>query len=361
MMLVSVIIPTFNGKHRLGRCLDAVEAACGKLPPGETEVVVVDDGGTDGTARYVAENHPTARVIRLETNRGFAAAVNAGSRAAGGEWLAVLNDDTAVEAAWISGARLDERPGGVAAVASLIVDFAAGVVQSAGDGYSAAGLAFQRSSGEPVCAAGRRGRVFSACAAAAFYRRSVFLEMGGFDEDFESYYEDVDLGFRLNLMGLRTIYEPESVCRHLGAASHGPASWRRLRNSARNCEIVFFSCMPASLLVRRLPAHAAAVAMQAVLRVFQGGLLPFLAGKAAFAGAIARVLRRRRRIQDKAVSGAAGIFAMVDYNWLTLHAGAVLRRRREPHTCDGCLSGDVPSAKSTPHRYAHPAASGASK
>lgn len=331
-MLVSIVIPSFNGKAHLGRCLESVEAACAQMPQDEVETIVVDDASTDATAAYLQERWPAVRVVRLSRNMGFAAAVNQGARAARGEWIAVLNNDTVVDERWLSAARLDRRPDDVGAVASRIMTLTEpAVIESSGDGYTAGGLAYQRHSGRPAAAGSGARRVFSACAAAAFYRRTVYLEAGGFDETFECYYEDVDLGFRMNLAGYRTLYEPGSFCYHLGAGSHGHRSWRRLKNSARNSELVFFSCMPGALLVSCLPAHAAAVLMQAALRVFRGGLLPFIAGKAAFLAMLPQVLRRRRRIQDGAKKKCSDIRSHLDNKWLMAHAGSLWNRRgREP-------------------------------
>lgn len=327
-MLVSIIIPSFNGKAHLGRCLESVVAACSQMQEGEVETIVVDDASTDATAEYIQERWPGVRVVALSRNLGFAAAVNEGARAARGEWIAVLNNDTVVDERWLSSASLRQRGTDVGAVASRIMTFGEpAMIQSAGDGYTAAGLAYQRHSGEPAEAGGAARRVFSACAAAAFYRRSVYLEAGGFDETFKCYYEDVDLGFRLNLMGYSTLYEPDSFCRHLGAASHGRRSWLRLKHSARNSELVFFSCMPATLLVSCLPAHAAAVLLQAALRICRGGLLPFMAGKAAFVAMLPQVFRRRRRIQNGARERRIDIRNIMNENWLMAHAGCLLNRR----------------------------------
>jgi GT2 family glycosyltransferase len=97
--------------------------------------------------------------------------------------------------------------------------------------------------------------IFSPCAAAAMYLRQAFLEVDGFDEDFFSYFEDVDLGFRLQLHGYRSLYVPEAVVHHVGSGSLGLRSDFALYHTHRNLIWTFAKNMPNAMLLRYLPAH----------------------------------------------------------------------------------------------------------
>jgi GT2 family glycosyltransferase len=328
-MLLSVVIPSYNGRRLLGECLSAVFRAMATCRPQSAEVIVVDDGSTDGSAQWLRAEWPSVKVLALNGNGGFPRAANRGAVAASGDWIAMLNNDTSVDAEWITAARLTEWPVRVGAVASKVVSWDEAEVQSAGDGYTRAGLAFQMASGRPFGASGDARRVFSACAAAAFYRREAFWDAGGFDEAFGGYYEDVDLGFRMNLRGWETIFVPDSVCRHRVGASYGRLSPMAVRNSARNSEVVFISCMPAALLVRSLPAHLVAIAAQACLRASQRRFLPFAVGKMQFLSSLPAAWRRRRLVRRRALVPPGDIAALIERRWLSAHfPTAFLRRLR---------------------------------
>ena len=325
--LVSVVIPTWNGRRLLSQCVSALSTAASELPAGEVEIIVVDDASTDGTSLWLSSEWPSVRVLTLSRNRGFAAAANAGIRAARSPWIALLNNDALPEPSWLREARLDSRPLNVAAVASKIVSLnSLNLIESAGDGYTSAGLAFQDSNGS----SDSPRRVFSACAAAAFYRKSALSDVGPFEERLESYYEDVDLSYRLNLRGWHVVYEPACVVRHAGSSSYGPRSRRRLSNSSRNIELVFFSCTPLPLLLRSVPRHIAATLAQAALRAWQGQFPAFLAGKIEFVGSIPWVLRRRRVIQNGDPSARKSVEEVIDPHWFRRHVATRMKRPSRP-------------------------------
>ncbi len=323
--LLSVVIPSHNGRHLLEDCLASVYTAAARLPAGSVEILVVDDASTDSTFEWLTRHWREVKCVRLFENGGFAAAANAGIAQARGEWVALLNNDTTVDALWIISVVRHFGDPKTACVASRVLEHGTGITESAGDGYTIAGLAYQGSSGERFAGGAQAFRTFSACAAAAFYRKSALDEVGSFEERLESYYEDVDLGFRLNLGGFRTLCEPASICHHRRGSSYGGASWKKLKNSARNSETVFFSCMPRSLLFKSLPAHLAATLAQGVWRAANGGLMPFLAGKIAFLFDLPWVLARRRRIQSR-VHEPDGLAGVVERDWFSIHIAKRFRR-----------------------------------
>ena len=224
-MTASVVVPNFNGRRWLPGCLDSLAAQT--LAP--AEVVVVDNGSSDGSAALASER-PGVRVLQLSRNLGFAAAANRGIAATDADGVALVNTDVVLAPDWLERmvAALSSAPD-VGAVACKMVDLDdPTVLYDAGDVLRRDGVCeqrgrFERDEGrfdEP-------GEVFAACAGAALYRRGAVLDVGGFDERFFLYLEDVDLGLRLRLAGWRCRYEP-AVARHAGQGSapeDGHAAW----------------------------------------------------------------------------------------------------------------------------------------
>jgi GT2 family glycosyltransferase len=223
----AVVIPNFNGERWLPGVLESVAAQT--LAP--AEVVVVDDGSTDGSLALLAARFPAVRVLALGDNGGFARTVNAGLRAVRAEAVALINTDVRLAPDWLERALAALTPAD-AAVATKMVDLEdPSVLYDAGDVLRRDGAAEQRGRFERDT--GRYdtpGEVFSACAGAALYRRAAVLACGGFDESLGTYLEDVDLGLRLRLAGWRCRWEPRAVAGHAGGGSsaglrHGPGAW----------------------------------------------------------------------------------------------------------------------------------------
>jgi GT2 family glycosyltransferase len=213
----TVVVPVRNGRRWLPGLLASLRAQT--VAP--LEVVAVDDGSTDGSARWLAEHAPEVRVVP-GAGRGFAAAANAGFAAARGEVVALVNTDVELGARWLEHA-LAALTGDRAAVATKLVALAdPEMLDDAGDVLRRDGVCEQRGRRRPDD--GRHdapGEVFSACAAAALYRREAVLELGGFDERLVNYLEDVELGLRLRLAGWTCAWEPRAVARHAGRGSAG--------------------------------------------------------------------------------------------------------------------------------------------
>jgi GT2 family glycosyltransferase len=241
-MNVSVVIPNWNGRAWLPGCLAAL--ARQELAPAET--IVVDNGSTDGSAEYLRE--AGVRVIALHRNTGFAHAANRGIEAAGGELVALVNTDVELAPDWLArtaGAVED----GVAAVACKMLDLAdPSRVYDAGDVLRRDGACEQR--GRFLPDDGRwdaPGEVFGACAGAALYRRDAVLAVGGFDERYFAYLEDVDLALRLRLAGWRCRYEP-AVALHAGEGSSGQLPGGHHHYVVRNTLLLVAKAFPARWL-----------------------------------------------------------------------------------------------------------------
>jgi GT2 family glycosyltransferase len=244
---VSIVIPNWNGKRWLEGCLSSIWGQ--SLTPSET--IVVDNGSIDGSLDYLRAHHPRVRVVALAENTGFAHAANRGLREAASELVALINTDVVLHHDWVAhmAASMTADPA-VASVACKMLDLADDTrVYDAGDILRRDGVCEQR---------GRFGRddgqwdipgeVFGACAGAALYRRSAVLSVGGFDERYFAYLEDVDLALRLRLSGWRCMYEP-AVALHAGEGSSDDLRGGHLYFVERNTLVLVAKAFP----VRWLP------------------------------------------------------------------------------------------------------------
>jgi GT2 family glycosyltransferase len=218
---VAAVIPCYNAREWLERCLRSLATQSRPF----SEVVVVDDASTDGSADWLRENRPDVRLVALERNRGFAAVANRGVFAVGAECeaVALVNTDVELSPDWLARtAAVLEGDREVAAVATKMVSLREeGVLDDCGDVLRRDGACEQRGHGWRDDGRWDTAQeVFGACAGAALYRRSAFAALGGFEERFVAYLEDVDLALRLRLAGWRCRYEPV-VARHWGSGAGG--------------------------------------------------------------------------------------------------------------------------------------------
>jgi GT2 family glycosyltransferase len=173
--------------------------------------------------------------------------------------------------------------------------------------------------------------VFAACAGAAFYRRAAFIEAGGFCERYFCYYEDVDLGFRLRLLGHQCKFIPEAVVHHEGSALAGKGSEFSVYHVHRNFVWTFFRNMPGSLLWRYLPAHLAANLASIFVFVRKGQGRVILRAKWHALRGLPRTLRERRLIQTQRTATPVDIRAALRPGSLFNSAWRSLRRRLDPN------------------------------
>jgi O-antigen biosynthesis protein len=304
--ICSVVIPTYNGKGLLETCLSSIA----RHRPGghSTEVVVADDGSSDGTVQWLADAYPWVRLVRLETNGGFCAAANAGIAAARGEFIQLLNNDTEVTAGWIEAGLAPFADPAVGSVAPLVlVRSDPSRVDSAGDSYALVGWPSKRGHGQDASRwLDRPGdRVFGASGSSAFYRASALRRVGMYDPSFGSYYEDVDLAFRLRWAGFSCVFTPRCRILHEVSASYDHARPALQRRMSRNSEILFWTDLPAGWLAAAVVPHLAFVLGQGAGRLARGRARPFLLGKLDALREWPNLASRRRLRADLARSGVA--------------------------------------------------------
>ncbi|MBV8488100.1 MAG: glycosyltransferase family 2 protein [Planctomycetaceae bacterium] len=298
-ILCSIVIPSYNGRTLLEVCLNSVFAHLPTDRARSAEVIVVDDGSTDGTAEWLATTFPQVRVIRRERNGGFCATANAGLAAARGRFIQLLNNDTEVRPGWLQAGLAPFTDPTVGSVAPLVlVRSEPDRVDSAGDSYSLAGWPTKRGHGEPADRWARRteDEVFAASGSSAFYRTEAIGKVGGFDPLLGSYYEDVDLGFRLRWAGYRCIYSPHCQILHEISATYDHARPGLQRRIARNAELVFWSNLPTRKLAVAIVPHIVLLLVQAGWRMVRLKFVPFFLGKIDAIRSI-RGIRNRRKLR----------------------------------------------------------------
>ncbi len=261
--LVSVIIVNLNGRAHLQTCLDSLAAA--EYPASALEIIVFDNGSTDGSREALERDHPRVRVIAHPTNLGFAQPNNLAARVARGEYLALLNNDVRVSPSWLKdmvSPLLDEghRAEGVVCTAGKIRNWEGDRHDFNGAGLSFCGHGISVHLGWPIAVSAGGGQhpapILFGCGASMVIRRDLFLELGGFDEDYFAYYEDVDLGWRLWSAGYRVLCVPEAVTfhRHHGTADAALPPGEHLYLLERNALYTLFKNLEAGRLERFLPA-----------------------------------------------------------------------------------------------------------
>jgi GT2 family glycosyltransferase len=244
--LISVIIVNWNRRELLRASLASVSRQQGA----EFEVIVVDNGSTDGSAD-LAEREFGCRVIRNPDNRGFCAANNQGIAAARGDFVALLNNDAEAEPGWLAALRavFDERPEIGMAASKILVYEDPQRIDKAGHLIYPDGQNRGRGTGTID-----RGQFDSLeeClwpdGCAAMYRKRMLDQIGGFDEDFFAYADDAELGLRARIGGWRCLYVPDAVVRHHRGATLGLGSARRLELIERNRVLLAAKLFPWSLL-----------------------------------------------------------------------------------------------------------------
>ena len=215
MPKVSIAIVNFNGEALLRKNLPDVL----RQDYQDFETIVVDNGSTDGSVKLLEEEFPEVRVVRLGQNVGFAAGVNRAIESSSSDYVATLNNDARPNADWLSNLVnfAEENPNFGMFASKMVFDHDPTVINSAGISLDLAGIAWDRMVGDRD--GGPSREVFGPSAGAALYRRRLFDDVGGFDESFFAYLEDVDLAWRARLAGWRCWYVATAAVRHEHSAT----------------------------------------------------------------------------------------------------------------------------------------------
>lgn len=314
---ISVIIVNWNTGTYLKRCILSLSKQI--MPP--CEVIIVDNASTDSSAVGLEECYPHVNVVRLDKNIGFAAGNNHLFRyATSCQWVALVNPDAFLEPDWLS------KMLSAAIAHPEYSFFASRLVQAnhpdrldgAGDAYHVSGRVWRLGRGTSVMGrADSEREVFSPCAAAALYRRDALESVGGFDEDYFCYFEDVDLGFRLRLAGHRCLLVPDAVAYHFGSVSTGGQhSDFAIYHGHRNLVWTYVKNMPGILFWILLPIHLALNLIAVIYFVMRGQGRIILRAKWDALCGIPRMWKKRRDIQRNRSASVGEIWQVLDKSFL---------------------------------------------
>ena len=255
---LSVCIIAYNSGPTLRTCLERLGGQSFR----DFEVIVIDNGSPDPGDAAIAAEFPWVRLVRNTENLGFAGAGNQGAQLARGRWYVLLNPDAFAEPDWLAElvAAAERHPSLRAFTSRQMLAEQPGVLDGLGDVMSIWGIPYRGGYMSRDIGQAFEGEVFSPCGAAMMIDRALFLEMGGFYERYFAYGEDVDLGYRLQLMGQPTLLVPKAVIHHLGSASSGgPKSEFAVFHGTRNRFWGVYKNTPWTLLPLVVPLHLLAV------------------------------------------------------------------------------------------------------
>lgn len=315
---VAVVIVNFNSGARLAKCVAALERQTFK----DFEVVVFDNASSDGS-EDVASGSIRLRIVKNAENIGFAAGNNRAAAGLDREWVAFLNPDAYPEPEWLAELMAaTKRHPDVGAFGSTQIDAADPTrLDGAGDVYHVFGVPYRGGFGWQAAAAPDEGECFAPCAAASLWRRETFEALGGYDESFFCYGEDVDLGFRHRLMGGRAVQAAKARVHHEGSGITGRRSDFTTFHGHRNRIWTWMKNMPAELFWPAAP-------FQILLDVYLLARLGLIGSGPAYARAIAAALKETPRVwrERKSIQSARKISAVELAKALTWSPLRLMRR-----------------------------------
>lgn len=254
--MISVVIPNYNGKEHLKICYESLKNQTFK----DVEIVMVDNGSGDDSVKFTKEFLPSATVLELNYNSGFAKAVNDGIKYSfnnfKSEYILLLNNDVELKKDFIEiGIKTFQRVSDAFSIAAKMLNYYdRTIIDNCGDFIKKAGSPYARGHNEKD--AGQYDNeeyIFGACAGAAFYKRELFEIVGLFDEDFFAYFEDIDLSFRQQLQNLKCYYNPNAICYHKRGATTSDRLGLQTMYCEKNLIALRIKNYPAYLLFKWLP------------------------------------------------------------------------------------------------------------
>lgn len=295
-MKIAVIIVNYNSGELLARCLEHLSRQTRK----PDEILVVDNASEDESL-HPAKDDPNVKTLQLKSNVGFAAANNlAFEQLADLDYFITLNPDAFAEPSFVQNleqaARRYTQHSSYACRMMMDKDRLDGT----GDIYHVSGLAWRREHNQAFTAPQNEVQtVFSPCAGAAMYKAVDVLSLGGFDESFFCYMEDVDLGYRLMLQNKRCLYVPSAVVLHLGSAiSNNYPDFARYHGH-RNLVWVVLKNTPTPLLPLVFVAHIMMTILVGLQFIRLGKFKLFLEAKRDALAGIDEAMKKRKDIQEQ--------------------------------------------------------------
>lgn len=242
-MSVSVVIPNYNGEKYLEVCLDSLIKQ--SIKP--EEIIIVDNNSVDNSLQILNRYNIEITLIKLDKNYGFSRAVNEGIKVCKSKYVALLNNDTELDKDWLKELYYCiEKDNSIFSVCSKMLRYDnRNIIDDVGDEYTILGWSKKRGDGEESSNYTKSQEVFSSCAGAAIYRKSILDEIGYFDEEFFAYLEDLDISYRAKVYGYKNFYCNEAKIYHIGSATSGSKhNDFKVKLSARNNIYLIYKNMP---------------------------------------------------------------------------------------------------------------------
>ncbi len=331
----ALLIVNWNAWDELSRCIAALSRQTYK----DFRVFVADNASEGAAPEGIFSKFSDLVYMRNEINCGFAEANNKLLDRVGDiEWVVFLNPDAFPESCWLEQlmSAADHNPDCSCFCSRLLMAGSPDVIDGEGDRYHISGLAWREGHGRRVRHKKKSRQVFSACAAAAMYRREILQKVGGFDEDFFCYFEDVDLGFRWRLAGYRCLLVPLAVVHHMGSAtSGGQHSDFSVYYGHRNLVWTYFKNMPGLLFWLFLPYHFLLSVFSIIWFSARGQGRVILRAKKDAIKAIPLMWRKRIKIQANRSVSFRDLLGVMDKGLLPVHVlERIFEMTRRPTSSD---------------------------
>lgn len=251
-MNISIVIPNYNGEKYLKVCLDSLS----RQTFNSFEIIIVDNASADNSCKLIEKEYPYIKMIKLNENTGFSKAVNIGIRASSGEYVVLLNNDTGVDNKWLENLVkcVGEDKKIFSCCSKMIRYHEKEKIDDVGDQYTILGWAYKRGDGTSIKKYSKDSNIFSSCAGAAIYRKDILEKIGGFDDSFFAYMEDVDISYRAKIYGYKNVYCSNAIVYHIGSATSGSRHNEfKVRLAARNNMYLILKNMPLLQLAINFP------------------------------------------------------------------------------------------------------------
>lgn len=318
---VAVVLVNYFSERYLAECLMALRR---QSRPAE-RVILVDNGSEPRELNAILRDFPEVELLTMQANVGFAVANNrAVEHAADCDWIALLNVDAFPEPTWLAEltAAAKSQVGCDFFGSKLVNAGCRELLDGTGDVYHTSGRPWRRNHGEPQTLESRSTQgTLAPCAAAALYSREGWIAVGGLDEGYFCYLEDIDLALRLHLAGYKYAHVPEAVVRHVGSAVTGRRSEFSVYHGHRNLVWTYFKNMPGRLFWLYLPQHLLLNLVSLFWLAAQGRGKAVARAKLHALCGIPRILRQRRLIQRSRRISTREFDALLSHGWRRLLQG----------------------------------------
>ncbi len=311
MSRVSVLIPHHKNPKLLTPLLKSLREMF--MDEATMQTVIVDNGSNDGSTNLVRRKFPEVKVYPLGSNMGFAPALNKAAKAFDSEWLCFLNNDVRVDPDWLSNLLYAAGKMKTVCLSSHLLNWEGTQTQFAGGWVNIFGKGFE----SDLLQDEKPYPVFFPCGGAMLIKRDVFLEMGGFDDDYFMIYEDIDLGWRLWLLGYSVYLVPDAYVMHKGHAS--------LKNESYTAKAIYYERNSLATIYKNLDEDSLRFVLplalkEVILRAKAvGGIgVPVrysnagtatLAGLNAFFQLLPKLRTKRKTVQSRRMLSDAEIFS----------------------------------------------------